>query len=64
MIAIIRPESIPLRDRPRLATICVFNHFRGTARERIASCEVAIDPNHSLFRPIRAGLAAAGAGRP
>ena len=35
-------------------TIYVFNHLMGTAWERIASCEVAIDPNHPLFAAVAA----------
>jgi hypothetical protein len=35
-------------------TIYVFNLLMGTAWERIASCEVAIDPNHPLFAAVAA----------
>ena len=35
-------------------TIYVFNHLMGSAWERIASCEVAIDPNHPLFAAVAA----------
>ena len=35
-------------------TIYVFSHLMGSAWERIASCEVAIDPNHPLFVAVAA----------
>ncbi|HEX5823984.1 MAG TPA: hypothetical protein VFY18_05920 [Candidatus Limnocylindrales bacterium] len=52
-------ESRPFTDTCPMAydgqeTIYVFNHLMGTAWERIASCEVAIDPNHPLFAAVAA----------
>jgi hypothetical protein len=39
-------------------TIYIFTVHQGTAFERIATCEVEIDPNHPLFRAVSAALAA------
>jgi hypothetical protein len=38
-------------------TIYVFTVGQGTGSERIATCEVSIDPNHPLFRAVDAVLA-------
>ena len=40
-------------------TIYAFTVAGGTAVERIATCDVAIDPNHPLFRAVEATLAVA-----
>jgi hypothetical protein len=42
-------------------TIYIFTVHQGTAFERISTCEVAIDPNHPLFRAVSAALAATAA---
>jgi hypothetical protein len=38
-------------------TIYIFTVGQGTGFERIASCEVAIDPNHPLFLAVQAAMA-------
>ena len=45
-------------------TIYVFNHLQGTAWVRIASCEVAIDPNHPLFAAVAAVMRTVTSERP
>ncbi len=42
-------------------TIYIFTVHQGTAFERIATCEVAIDPSHPLFRAVSAVLTATAA---
>ena len=41
-------------------TIYIFTAALGTRFERIASCEVEVDPSHPLFVAVSAALQAAG----
>jgi hypothetical protein len=58
-------ESRPFTDTCPMAydgqeTIYVFTVGHGTGFERIATCEIAIDQHHPLFRAVDAVIAAVG----